>query len=291
MKELKEVIGQLEGKLSVWAWDAASGDWDNYTIKAKSSDSMEEINIALEIAMNNIDEKEYLNLRSEGLSLREVAEHFGNDLWGWPTKEAKIGSIRVIETPLMNHVLALIVVGAKTAEQAESAAIKAGYEEEFIMEEEKPREYKKPSMGKPRKRQLNLQLVEAVGNGDLDEVVELIEAGADPNTPGQTAQKVLPLFIAAENGNLDVVEFLVESGANVNVDYGSVLLAAARGGYTDVVKYLDNLIKYDVLKIMKKDTSNVLGSASEKEEKAIISVINRALGTNYTWDDIYDIYG
>ena len=86
---------------------------------------------------------------------------------------------------------------------------------------------------------MNPPLYKAAEAGNLKEVRELIEQGADPNTTGE--DKVSVLEIAANRKHLDVVQFLLEKGAKV--DYkdavsGTPLLLAVSGGDVQIVKVL-----------------------------------------------------
>jgi ankyrin repeat protein len=51
-------------------------------------------------------------------------------------------------------------------------------------------------------------------NGYLEGVIELLDAGVDPNVPG--SEGLTPLFFAALNGHLEIVRLLLQRGADVN---------------------------------------------------------------------------
>ncbi len=82
-------------------------------------------------------------------------------------------------------------------------------------------------------------LSKAAKRGRLDQVRQLVEAGADldeRNRRGNTA-----LYYAALEGHADVVRVLAEAGADIDVDnnFGSTPLhVASRGGHVDVIRVL-----------------------------------------------------
>jgi uncharacterized protein len=57
-------------------------------------------------------------------------------------------------------------------------------------------------------------LMEAVFSGNLEEVRNLLDKGADVNC--RMDGGVTPLMVAAVNGNLDVVNLLLDRGADIN---------------------------------------------------------------------------
>jgi ankyrin repeat protein len=125
----------------------------------------------------------------------------------------------------------------------------------------------------PRKvRALDRALYEAAKDGDLDEVKELVQAGANPSArvegdgspligaarsrrleitrylldqgadPNGTVEgDGSPLISAAQSGSLPAVQLLVDRGADVNLAVEgdeNPLMNAAEGGYLDIVQYL-----------------------------------------------------
>lgn len=110
---------------------------------------------------------------------------------------------------------------------------------------------------------LNQQLIDAAGYGDLAGVRAALAAGADIHTESD-----FPLQSATRAGHLEIVEFLITAGAEVNADdslalrwaaevghlaivhclfgagatvdagYGAALYAAAEGGHADVVRVI-----------------------------------------------------
>lgn len=90
--------------------------------------------------------------------------------------------------------------------------------------------------------ELNKQLMAAVEKGDLAEVQQLVEAGAEVNAANQFG--VVPLLVASGLEALDIARFLLSRGAYVNytgMGEGSPLMLAAYDGKVEViVLYLEN---------------------------------------------------
>ena len=88
-------------------------------------------------------------------------------------------------------------------------------------------------------RELNLSLIAAAKDGDIDRVRQRLEEGASVkarNRFGNTA-----LISATRAGSLDVVKLLVEKGSSVdmvNTNAETALMNAASGGHEDIVDYL-----------------------------------------------------
>lgn len=81
----------------------------------------------------------------------------------------------------------------------------------------------------------------AVKSGDIDEVRELIEDGADVNRVAQDKNKSHPLFFAIMSKNINMVKLLVENKANVNYqDEGGAtpLMWASWSKQDEIVEYL-----------------------------------------------------
>ena len=64
-------------------------------------------------------------------------------------------------------------------------------------------------------KELNAKLLEAVETNDLDQVEELLEKGADPNSSDSYGQKLIHLACARANG-IEVLDALVNKGADIN---------------------------------------------------------------------------
>lgn len=125
----------------------------------------------------------------------------------------------------------------------------------------------------PRKvRAIDRALYEAAKDGDLEQVKELVQAGANPSAKvegdgspligaarsrrteitrylldqgadpnGAVAGDGSPLIAAAQAGSLATTQMLVDAGADVNLAVEgdeNALMNAAEGGHLDIVKYL-----------------------------------------------------
>jgi ankyrin repeat protein len=90
-----------------------------------------------------------------------------------------------------------------------------------------------------RPRALDRALYEAAENGDLDEVNELLQAGANIN--GVVEGDGSPLIGAVRSGELSLVRHLLDRGADVNMPVegdGSPLIVASQRGALPIVQLL-----------------------------------------------------
>jgi ankyrin repeat protein len=95
------------------------------------------------------------------------------------------------------------------------------------------------SSRQPRVRAIDRALVEAADNGDHQDVVDLLNAGADVNAV--VSGDGSPLIAAARAGSLTTVGYLLDRGADPNLGVGgdgNPLIMAAAEGHNDVVALL-----------------------------------------------------
>src|SRR3989344_4836464 len=78
-----------------------------------------------------------------------------------------------------------------------------------------------------------MDFIDACEHGYLDEVVSLLEHGADIH-----ANNDLALRSSAQNGHLPVVQFLLEQGADIHADNDLALRWSACYGHLSVVQFL-----------------------------------------------------
>jgi len=98
---------------------------------------------------------------------------------------------------------------------------------------------RRPASGQRKPRALDRALYEAANDGDMDEVKELIGAGANPNAKIEGDGS--PLIGAARSGRADITRLLLDQGADPNgavAGDGSPLINAASRGRLDQVQML-----------------------------------------------------
>uniref|UniRef100_A0A1X7SXW4 Death domain-containing protein n=1 Tax=Amphimedon queenslandica TaxID=400682 RepID=A0A1X7SXW4_AMPQE len=97
---------------------------------------------------------------------------------------------------------------------------------------------------KAKSSSLGRELIKSIeSHSKLEEVIGLLEAGADPNVTEYPSGGSPALIIAIEKDNIDIVKLLLEKGANPNVTkYTSggspALIIAIEKDNTDIVKLL-----------------------------------------------------
>lgn len=84
-------------------------------------------------------------------------------------------------------------------------------------------------------------LLQAASNGDLEQIEQLLDKGADLNA--LVLEGPTPLMEAAAEGHVDAVKLLLKRGAYVNLkrSHGcTALMRASQGGHIEVVRLLLN---------------------------------------------------
>src|SRR5262249_734252 len=90
-----------------------------------------------------------------------------------------------------------------------------------------------------RVRAVDRALIEAAQSGDLADITELLNAGANVNCT--VDGDGTPLIVAARRGSIPAVQLLLERGADVNLPVegdGNPLIAAAATGRLEIVDLL-----------------------------------------------------
>ena len=90
-------------------------------------------------------------------------------------------------------------------------------------------------------RDIDMKLLRASADGQLETVKSLVRSGANVNA--SQSEGATPLIVASFYGADDVVEFLIRKGANVNAKDArgnTALMQAAYFGFTSTVKLLVN---------------------------------------------------
>ncbi|MEP6782283.1 MAG: M56 family metallopeptidase [Acidobacteriota bacterium] len=139
-------------------------------------------------------------------------------------------------------------------------------------EPRQPQQMKRPAPGMRKSRAIDRALYEASNDGDMDQVKELIAAGANPGATidgdgnaligaarsgradiarllldqgadpnGTVGGDGSPLISACQNGRLDQVQLLIDRGADVNLAVEgdeNPLMNAAEGGHLAIVQLL-----------------------------------------------------
>jgi beta-lactamase regulating signal transducer with metallopeptidase domain len=124
----------------------------------------------------------------------------------------------------------------------------------------------------PRPRALDRALLEAVEEGDLEQVNEIIAAGGNVNAPIYGDGSAL--IVAAKKADMRLVRRLIEAGADVNLGVegdGSPLIQAGYRGSLDIATLLLDQ-GADVNKIVPGD-ENALMCASEGGHLAVVQLL------------------
>ena len=89
---------------------------------------------------------------------------------------------------------------------------------------------------KAAQKQKDSQLRYWSQEGDISEVREWLDFGANPNAARDDG--ITALILATNNGHAEVVKMLLEAGANLNGANDTVLMFAADDGYVEIIKML-----------------------------------------------------
>ncbi|RKU17042.1 hypothetical protein C6501_04840 [Candidatus Poribacteria bacterium] len=120
------------------------------------------------------------------------------------------------------------------------------------------------------KKVLGESLIEAAKAGDMAQVRELVESGADPNYSW-----IPPFMWAYFERNVDIAKYLIEQGGNVNHDAfseGVLLSFAARDGELRFCEYLIH-VGADVNHAMPKGGETPLHNAAEANQLSAIDML------------------
>ena len=119
----------------------------------------------------------------------------------------------------------------------------------------------RPGTTTPRRTVNSSALITAAFSGDLNQVNDLLAAGADVNVKGADGRT--PLMEACYGGHAQVVHVLLDHGANVSFkkNDGATALAFAQGGkHQEIVQMLDQVGQL----------ITASGKGDQKEVKALI---------------------
>ena len=123
--------------------------------------------------------------------------------------------------------------------------------------------------------ELNRQLINAAQNGRTDQVIKLLDAGADINAKSNS---LTPLIWASSNGHTEILKLLLARGADPNIQDshgGTALMNAACNIYSDTVRVLLTEKKVD-LNCQDKNGQTALIWASFYGRTNIMEILIRA---------------
>ncbi len=116
-------------------------------------------------------------------------------------------------------------------------------------------------------------LFEAAKNGDLDQVQQLVESGADANAVD--GHHITPFLWAYFDGHTEVVKYLLSKGGNVNHDEfseGTLLTLAAFTGDVGFIPYLLE-IGAEIDHTMPRGGETALHHAADNDQTAAIKLL------------------
>jgi len=102
-----------------------------------------------------------------------------------------------------------------------------------------------------KQRELNLKLINACDDGNIELVKRLIEKGANVNFENDYEESLsTPLTASVNQGNIDIIKLLIKNDVDINTqeeDGSSALHYAVQSGNTNVIKLLiDNNISLNL---------------------------------------------
>ena len=120
-------------------------------------------------------------------------------------------------------------------------------------------------------------LIKAIMNGKLDIAKILLQNGADPNARGSLEETAL--YKVAEKGNVELVKLMIEKGGDVNArNYSkkTALMNAAEHGNLEILELLlKNEAKVD---LKDDDGKTAVDYAKNKGDVKIVEMIEKAMG-------------
>ena len=125
----------------------------------------------------------------------------------------------------------------------------------------------------------NSALLKAIETADLQKVVSLLNAGADPNAVDEYNQTALRNAVDGADDDAehsDIVRVLLEHGADVNKD--TVLLSAAYHNYADTMRLL---LAYGVDPNQKCDEGSALSYAEQYGYTEVADMLRAAGAQGY----------
>ena len=135
-----------------------------------------------------------------------------------------------------------------------------------------------------RSTRLDRMLVEAADDGDLPDVRDLLDDGADVDAA--IAGDGSPLIAAARNNHIDIVRLLLDRGADVNLAVegdGAPLIMAAREGHLAIVELLLDR-GADIERMTKGDENALIQASGSGQLEMVKLLVARGASVNArTW--------
>ncbi len=119
-------------------------------------------------------------------------------------------------------------------------------------------------------------LHQAVSNGDLEEVKNLIANGENINQKDENYGNITPLFIAVENGSADIAETLLNFGARVNAKDENKQTPLMRLDEDASLELVNLLIKHGAkVNLVDREGNNALIFAARSAKAEVLQVLIR----------------